>query len=430
MSERGYFYINKAIAMKKYFASILLLLFSGFVSVAKTCENKQEPPYVIMISFDGFKYDYVEKFNPPNFKEFIKTGASAEAMIPSFPSKTFPNHYTLVTGLYPGHHGLVDNSFYDKKLDMQYGIRNRSMVENSVFYGGLPLWQLVQQNGMKSASYFWVGSETSIAGSFPNYYHIYSDDVKNEERITAVIDWLKLPESERPNFISLYFSLVDSQGHRTGPNSEETKQTVLEADRLLGLLMTELRNMDLPVNVIITSDHGMNEIQPKEENLISYQDVLSGLDPNQFRFVSNGAHAHLYLKDKANIENVFRSLKAKENHFKVLKKEEFPAVWHYQNDRVGDIMIVIDADHYLTSADNKTRQIAAGVERGEHGFDPYTTEDMGAIFYANGPNIKPGSKLPKFENVNVYPLVAHILGITELPKIDGKLKVLKSIYKR
>jgi predicted AlkP superfamily pyrophosphatase or phosphodiesterase len=416
--------------MKKYFELIILIVVLGFVSIAKTRELQQETPYVIMISFDGFRHDYVEKYDAPNFKKFIAEGASAEAMIPSFPSKTFPNHYSLVTGLYPGNHGLVDNSFYDKELDLQYGIGNRSMVENSAFYGGLPLWQLVQQNGMKSASYFWVGSETAIAGSFPDYYHIYDEKIKNEDRITAVIDWLNLPKSERPNFISLYFALVDSQSHRTGPNSEETKQTVLEADRLLGLLMEELKNVDLPVNVIITSDHGMNEIQPKDENLITYEDVLKGLNQKEFRFVSNGAHAHFYVQDKANIDQIYNGLKTKENHFKVYKKDEFPANWHYNNERVGDILVTMDADYYLTSASNKARQIAASITRGEHGFDPYVTEDMGAIFYANGPNIKADAKLPKFENVNVYPLVAQILGITQLPEIDGKLEVLKSIYRR
>lgn len=415
--------------MKKYFELIILIVVLGFVSIAKTQEF-QERPYVIMISFDGFRHDYVEKFDAPNFKSFIANGASAEAMMPSFPSKTFPNHYTMVTGLYPGNHGLVDNSFYDPTLDVQYGMRNRALVENPAFYGGLPLWQLVQKNGMKSASYFWVGSETAIAGSFPDYYHIYDGDVNNDDRITAVIDWLKLPQDQRPNFISLYFSLVDSESHASGPNSEKTKNTVLEADRLLGLLMAELSNVDLPVNVIVASDHGMNEIQPRDENLFTTEDLLKDLDPSEFRFVSNGAHAHFYVSDKANIDKVYGTLKAKENHFKVYKKSEFPAQWHYDNDRVGDILIAMDEDYYLTSASNKARQIAAGITRGEHGFDPYTTEDMGAIFYANGPNIKAGAKLPKFENVHIYPLVAHILGITALPEIDGKLEVLKSIYRR
>ena len=208
--------------MKKYFELIILIVVLGFVSIAKTREF-QERPYVIMISFDGFRHDYVEKFDAPNFKSFIANGASAEAMMPSFPSKTFPNHYTMVTGLYPGNHGLVDNSFYDPTLDVQYGMRNRALVENPAFYGGLPLWQLVQKNGMKSASYFWVGSETAIAGSFPDYYHIYDGDVNNDDRITAVIDWLKLPQDQRPNYISLYFSLVDSESHASGPNSEKTK---------------------------------------------------------------------------------------------------------------------------------------------------------------------------------------------------------------
>ena len=195
--------------MNKYFELIILIAVLGFVAIAKTSE-KHEPAYVLMISFDGFRHDYVEKYDAPHFKAFIEKGAKAEALTPSFPSKTFPNHYSLVTGMYPGNHGLVDNSFYDEELDVVYRASKRELVENPAFYGGLPLWQLTQQNGMKSASYFWVGSEAPVAGSFPDYYYIYDGSVSNEARIDEVVRWLNLPEEDRPHFISLYFSLVDS----------------------------------------------------------------------------------------------------------------------------------------------------------------------------------------------------------------------------
>ena len=413
--------------MKKNLKLILLFTLLGLVSINEAI-SQEAIPYVIMVSFDGFRHDYVEKYEAKNFKRFIKNGASAEAMRPSFPSKTFPNHYSLVTGLYPGNHGLVDNNFYDRKLDLRYSIGNREVVENPAFYGGLPLWQLVQQHGMKSASYFWVGSEAPITGDFPDYYEIYDGNVKNEDRIEAVINWLKLPASERPNYISLYFSLVDDQGHAKGPNG--AKESVLEADRLLGTLMKRLKKVNLPVNVIITSDHGMNEVPNTTENLISYNEILEGIDSNTYRLVNSGALAHLYIDNQQNIEEIYTLLKKREKHFKVYRKQDFKENWHYDNDRTGEILIVAEPDHYITSTSSKLRMVANGGLRGEHGFDPYTTEDMGAIFYAIGPNVSRGTKLPKFDNIHVYPFVARILGIDNLPKIDGDFWVLKNAYKK
>lgn len=415
--------------MRKYFELIILIAVLGFVAFSRT-QQQNETPYVILISFDGFRHDYVEKFDAQNFKEFIKDGAAAKHMYPSFPSKTFPNHYSLVTGLYPGNHGLVDNSFYDREMDLEYRISNREMVENPDFYGGLPLWQLAQQNGMKSASYFWVGSEAPVAGSFPDYYHIYDGKISNETRIEGVIDWLELPEAERPHFISLYFSLVDSQGHATGPDAKETGESVQETDRLLGLLMKQLETVDLPVNVIVTSDHGMNAVPETDETLLTVEGLLMNTDKKKFKFVNNGAHAHLYVHESEDIQQIYETLNRKDDRYSVYKKEDLPAKWHFNNDRVGDILITVKSGHYLTNAFRKRQMIQRGATQGQHGFDPYTTPDMGAIFYAKGPNIKPGSRIDSLENVDVYPFVAHILGITKLPPIDGNVSGLMSLYQQ
>ena len=414
--------------MNKYFELIILIAVLGFVAIAKTSE-KHEPAYVLMISFDGFRHDYVEKYDAPHFKAFIEKGAKAEALTPSFPSKTFPNHYSLVTGMYPGNHGLVDNSFYDEELDVVYRASKRELVENPAFYGGLPLWQLTQQNGMKSASYFWVGSEAPVAGSFPDYYYIYDGSVSNEARIDEVVRWLNLPEEDRPHFISLYFSLVDSQGHATGPDSPETGEAVLEADRLLGLLMAQIESIDLPINVVITSDHGMNTVPTKEETLINVDSLFSGFDRSQFRVVNNGAHAHVYVDDEALKEELFSSLQNQATHFRVYKKEQFPQQWHYEHKRIGELLITMDPGHYLVSRGQRIGLLLRGKATGQHGFDPASTPDMGGIFYAKGPNIKSNQVLPPIENVHVYPFVAHLMGIDKLPQIDGNLKVLKSIYK-
>lgn len=417
--------------MKKHFELIVLIAVVALVSVTKF-QTPEEAPYVILISFDGFRHDYVEKYDAPNFKQFISNGVAAEAMLPSYPSKTFPNHYSIVTGMYPNTHGLVDNNFYDAELDIQYSIGNRKVVENPAFYGGLPLWQLAQQNGMKSASYFWVGSEAPIAGSFPDYYHIYDGKVPNEDRIATVTDWLKLPEADRPSFISLYFSLVDDAGHRSGPNDEMTHQAVLEADRLLGTLMQAISQIDLPINVVITSDHGMHEITPKEESYITVEDLLGGLDSDRFRFVNNGPHGHFYSEDKSYLKEIAEELKSKpgNNKYEVFFKSEMPKNWHYgTHDRIGDLFIKINPGYYLTSAQRKSGIIANESYRGEHGFDPDETMDMGAIFYANGPSFKSGLRIEKFRNIHIYPMIAKVLGITELPEIDGEIEILESILK-
>ncbi len=383
-----------------------------------------------MVSFDGFRHDYVEKYNTPNIKEFIKQGAAAEMMRPSFPSKTFPNHYTLVTGLYPGNHGLVDNTFYDKGRDTFYSIRQRAKVEDSYYYGGLPLWQLVQQNGMKSASYFWVGSEARIEGEFPSYYHRFDDAVPHKNRVNAVFDWLKLPEAERPHLMTIYFSMVDTQGHEYGPNGQKTKEAVMEADSLVGMLVEGLKKIDLPVNVILVADHGMYEMQNKPEYFIFQEDILAGLPKDDFIFVNNSTHANIFVKNKAKEDSIYNVIKARESHFKVYKKAEIPAKLHFNtHPRIGDLFFVVEPAYSIYSKESLAKKPETRAVWGVHGFDPSITPEMGAIFYAKDSNIKSGVKIPAFDNIHVYPFVAAILGITP-PKVDGDLKVLEGILKK
>lgn len=402
----------------------LLLLFNVFTSACQP-QEKPDSPYVVMVSFDGFRHDYVQQFEANNFQEMIRNGVSASAMQPSYPSKTFPNHYTLVTGLYPDHHGLVDNTFYDAKLDVVYGGGNRSTIENADFYGGLPLWQLAQQNGMRSASYFWVGSEAPVAGFYPDYYHIYDGSISNEKRILAVTEWLELPADKRPQFITLYFSLVDTQGHRFGPESGETREAVQEADRLLGMLRENLASSGLPIDLIVVSDHGMQEIPPVADHYIALESLTTELDTAKFRWINNGAHAHFYLKDKSQKDLLFDKLKEKEHPYTVYRKEDLPASMNYgSHNRVGDVMVVMEPGYYLSSK-QRIDQILANTEtHGEHGFDPRATKDMDGIFYAIGPSFKKGLQIGRFENIHVYPLVATLLGISEWPAIDGRSEVL------
>ncbi len=405
----------------------LLLSFLPFLFLIPSF-GQSKKPYVVLISFDGFRSDYVDRYHLPNFEQFIEEGAAAEALIPSFPSKTFPNHYTLVTGLYPGHHGLIDNTFYDPAQKLDYGMRIREAVTNPYFYGGTPLWRLCYEQGVRSASYFWVGSELKEEGLHPDYYLDYDQSVPFNKRTAQVISWLRLPEAERPHLITLYFSSPDWESHQFGPFAEETKKSLFKMDSLVGDFMNSVKELGLPINIFLVSDHGMKELQHQVETYI----FLDELIPQNFKIISvnGGTQAHIYTSNLQQRDSLYNLLTAEEKNYTVMKPEEFPERWHYNNERSGNILIVAKPGHYLVSGTRQKTllQRETGTTFGVHGYDPAKVRDMYGIFYAKGPNIKPGSKVPAFENIHVYPLLASILGL-KIPEIDGKAAVLESIRK-
>jgi predicted AlkP superfamily pyrophosphatase or phosphodiesterase len=390
--------------------------------------QQKELPYVVLISFDGFRSDYVERLDLPNFKAFIKSGSSSEALIPSFPSKTFPNHYTIVTGLYPGHHGLVDNYFFDPLRQETYSMRDPKMVTDPSYYGGTPLWKLARQQGVKSASYFWVGSELKEEKLQPDYYYPYDQSVPFGARVDQVISWLKLPEKERPHLITLYFSSPDTESHTFGPFARETKEKLLSVDSLLGNIMKRLRELKLPVNVILVSDHGMLEIKKEEGNYIFLDELVKS--GNGITIVNGGTQAHIYGSTQKKSDSLFNELQRKAKNFSVVKRKDFPAEWRYSNERAGDFLLIADPGKFITTDREKILdEINQGGNFGVHGYEPARVKGMYGIFYATGPNIKQGIQLKAFSNIHVYPLVATILGLT-MPPIDGSFETLKPIYKK
>jgi predicted AlkP superfamily pyrophosphatase or phosphodiesterase len=407
----------------------LTLLWAFMILNFWVLAQQKDLPYVILVSFDGFRADYVERFDLKNFKSFIKGGGAAEALIPSFPSKTFPNHYTLVTGLYPGHHGLVDNTFFDPSKNQQYGMRIREAVIDPSYYGGTPLWILARQNNVKSASYFWVGSELKQDALHPDYYLQYDQSVPFEKRVDQVFEWLKLPEAERPHMITLYFSSPDSESHSFGPLAEQTREKLFALDSLLGNFMIRVKETKLPINVVLVSDHGMSELTQNTDTYIMLDDLVK-TKKNVVTVVNGGTQAHLYT-NPIKRDSIYSNLKSREKNFKVYKQENFPSAWHYAHERSGDLLIVVDNGRYLMSGtiEKLHESMKPGTSFGAHGYDPYTNKDMYGIFYANGPNIKPGSKIKAVQNIHVYPLVAEILKM-KVPQIDGQFKDVKALYKK
>jgi alkaline phosphatase D len=372
----------------------------------------------------------VEKFDAPHFKSFISQGTSAEGLIPSFPSKTFPNHYSIITGLYPGHHGLIDNQFYDPDRKEFYEMKNSQVVKDPYYYEGTPLWKLAHDQGVKSASFFWVGSEVPQPGLLPNYYFAYDQSFPDTARIEQIVRWLKLPEPERPHFITLYFSSPDHEGHTFGPSTKETRDAVLNCDRLLDKLQRALQKHNLAVNVILVSDHGMEELEAEPDTYIFLDELMNRKD-TAVKVANGGTQAHVYVNDQAKLDSLHTSLASMSQKFTVYEGNEFPARWHYESARAGDLLITAHPGYYIIDQERKKflSSIQPGKRFGVHGYDPHDVKNMRGIFYAKGPNIKKGLQIPAFENVHIYPMIAFILGLTT-PTIDGDQAVLKDIVLR
>lgn len=370
--------------------------------------------YVVLVSLDGFRYDYAEKYGATHLLAIGSRGASApEGMIPAYPSLTFPNHYTLVTGLYPEHHGIVANSFYDPARHEYYSYRNPETVRDGSWYGGIPLWSLAEKQGMRTACFFWPGSEAKIAGERPSYYLHYNESYPDEKRIDQVIAWLKLPVAQRPHFITLYYANVDHQGHMHGPESEEVRRAVRHVDYLMGELETKLDALHLPIDLIIVSDHGMAKVEGDWITLDSYADLHG--------FKTDGSL--LYAPTGADAERVYQQLKIASPNFMVYRRAHVPPDLHYNsNPRIGDPVIVAQAPVLIRAHASPNGEDHSTLV-GQHGYNPFQMISMRAIFFAEGPDIRPGIRLKPFENVNVFPFIVKILGLTS-PKVDGSPNIL------
>jgi predicted AlkP superfamily pyrophosphatase or phosphodiesterase len=374
--------------------------------------------YVVLVSLDGFRYDYAKKYGATHLLAIAAHGASVpQGMIPAYPSLTFPNHYTIVTGLYPEHHGIVGNSFYDPAREERYTYSNPQTNADGSWYGGTPLWSLAEQQGMRTACYFWPGSEAEIAGQRPSYYLHFDNSVPDPSRIEQVIAWLRLPPEQRPHFITLYYSQVDHAGHEFGPDSPQTAAAVKQVDALMGTLERDLNALHLPIDLIIVSDHGMEKIQGGWIDLDKFA-PLEGF---------NTVGSFLYAPSEQAATVAYNRLKAADASFMVYRRANVPAELHYStNPREGDPVIVARGPYAIRAQGPPPDREDRAPEVGNHGFDPFMMPNMKAVFYAEGPDIRRGVALKPFENVNVYPLIVKILGLTS-PPVDGSLNVLSGI---
>lgn len=387
------------------------------------CSCARQDHQLILISFDGFRSDYLTKAETPNFDALVSGGVTSEGLIPVFPTKTFPNHYAIATGLYPENNGVIANNMYDPVMDARYRISDREAVENPEWYEGEPIWNTVEKQGKKAGTMFWVGSEAPIQNMHPTYWKIYDGDVPDSARIDSVLKWMTYSKEKKVDLGTLYFSFLDDAGHWYGPESEEVVHAIQRADSLMGYLKSELKVKGLweNTNIIIVSDHGMSALS--KDRLVILDDLI---DVQDVDIISFSPAVQMNVKE-GKLDEVYSSLKANENHYKVYKRKDIPDRYHLKNHRrVSQLLMVADRGYTISTksyVDSRPNYPSGGT----HGFDNNDPE-MHAIFIGSGPGFKKGLKVKAFENIHIYELIAYLLDI-EASANDGDINKIFDMLK-
>lgn len=390
-------------------APILLLMLLLFGNAPLQATTTPAPPIVILVSIDGFRPDYLDPQHTPTLLALAADGARVRTLRPAFPSLTFPNHYTLVTGLVPDRHGIIGNVMADPELSQRFVLSDRSAVQNPLWWNDAePLWNTARKAGLRSATMFWPGSEAPINGLHPHHWRPYDAAFSAEDRVNQVLAWLDLPSGERPHFITLYFDEVDRSGHVSRPDSDRTRAAVQAADAHVAQLVQGLKQRGLwpQVNLLIVSDHGMAATPPEQVVILD-----DHLPRGSFEMLNRGGFVQLRARPGREAE-LDAALSRPIEHMQCWRKHEIPARFRYGSHRritpwvcMGDEGWTIhDRFHFKRN----------GVNPGSHGFDPML-DSMAAILIAHGPDFEPGAVLDEIDSVDVHPLLMRLLRLPPLP---------------
>ena len=393
---------------------LLVALFTAGCTTLST-QRASAPHAVLLVSIDGLRADEVGSGRMPTLDRLAAAGVQADWMTPSYPTLTFPNHYTLVTGLRPDHHGIVNNTMHDPVLG-KFSLGRQEAVEDPRWWAaGEPLWVTLQNQGGIAATMFWPGSEAAIAGQHPRYWHPFDAKVTAAQRVDQVLTWLDLPDAQRPGFITLYFDHVDHAAHVDGPHSAGTHEAMREVDAALQRLLAglDVRGLRERIDLVVVSDHGMAEIPGG--HAIVLDDFIA---TEAFDVVTLGAAAGL--EPAVGDARAADALLGRHDHFACWRKHELPPRWHYgTHPRIPSILCQADVGWELTTRERKRPE--SGVH-GRHGFAPESV-DMRAVFIAIGPDFATGKQVAAFDNVDVYPLLTGLLAVPAQAN-DGDLESL------
>ncbi len=390
------------------YRKLLYALLAALLAVGCSSEQKVSDNYVLMISLDGFRHDLASMADTPTLDSLAAVGAYAE-IAPCFPANTFPNHYSMATGLHPGNHGLVNNTFFDTELQLPYAISNSEARKNPAFYGGEPIWNTATRQGRPTHVYFWVGVEAQINNMQPEKWYEYDGSVPYKQRADWIIEALHRPEAEIPRLVMAYFEEPDGVEHSYSSDSPQTRAKVEELDAVLGYLFAELRTSPIydKLNIIVTSDHGMTELSPER-----YLNLYPLLDNK--RIVNYVDGSPLYLHPEPDyVEEAFEIV-ASQPHLSAYRREQMPEEYHYGADtaRVQPIVVIPEMGWRVAYSEH---DYPPTPKSGAHGYNPFE-RDMHMVFYAAGPAFKRGyTHDVVFQNLNDYLIVCHLLDIEPAP---------------
>jgi predicted AlkP superfamily pyrophosphatase or phosphodiesterase len=388
-------------------------------------EFQPSNPTVILVSLDAFRWDFLERAETPALDSLIARGVQAERLVPVFPTKTFPSHYSMATGLYPEHHGIVSNTMYDPAADAWFRLSDRVAVGDGRWWGGEPIWVTAERHGLVTAPYFWPGSEAEIRETRPTYWEPFDGSVTYAERVRQVLSWLDLPVQQRPSFVTLYVEAVDLIAHDYDPDgSAEVAAVIREVDEVVGLLVGGLRDRGMidEVNIVVVSDHGMAQRSP--DRVILIDDYVDLQQAN----VIDWDPVVMLRPDSESVADVYESLVDAHPHLKVYRRHEIPGRLHFRaSERITPIVGIADVGWSISSRSYFERYPDRFVG-GSHGYDP-ETGPMGSIFIAAGPAFKEGLTTPPFQSIHVYSLLCHILGLSAVPN-DGAIDSVGFMLRR
>ena len=393
-------------------ALILLGCFFSSVSWAKTP--------LVLLSIDGFAQRYIAQYQPKNLMSLMQQGTSAKALLPIYPSKTFPNHLSIITGRYPINHGIVHNTFYHRDIDKDYKLGDGK--NDARWLTAKPLWHINEMQGNKSAVYFWPESETAIDNKTASYYYPYKHSTPNKKRLEQILAWLRLPESERPNFIAGYFASVDDAGHKFGENSPQLIDAISKLDALLGDFFQQInQEFKGKVNVVIVSDHGMTKVN--KHHVIKWQEnIIEGV-----KAINGSTQLYLYSDNEIKLQQsvqlfINAQTENKQAQYRVYQYIDYPAHWHLNRKTAVVPNVIIEAlPSYVFSQDK------ANIKAETHGYDPKSSQDLEAIFIATGPAFRKNKQIAAFENIHVLPIITRALGLKDVDNIDGNYQVAEQV---
>lgn len=382
----------------------------------------REPAPLLLISLDGFRWDYCDKFpeQAANLRRLRHEGAYAHSLISVFPSNTFADHYTIVTGLWPEHHGIINNIMYDAKTQKSFHYNQAASVHESAWWGGEPIWITAVKQGYSSACYFWPGSEAEIEGARPTYWKNYDYSIPFEKRVEEVIGWLRAEPRRRPHVITFYLEETNSVGHAHGPNSPEMAKAVQLLDSRVGRLLARLAEAKIEPNVVIVSDHGMTDVH--SENHIPLDRYL---DMSRVQVDFEGPVAGLRPLKGATVDEIMAKLQSLPAGAHAYHTEKLPARFHIgeANPRIPPIWVLPAEGGW---ADTKLRILALSLRlKGDHGYDPALPSMQGTLI-VHGPAFRhDGVEIPSVDNVNIYNLLCAVAHLRPAPN-DGDDRLVKA----